>query len=264
MKKALLILSALILISLASATSTQITVLTIPNAEVTINILNSNYESLQSFVVNASSSGQATATTTVDSSSMIISIIIRDFGSIVKGPKKFEGYSTGSPIVIDMTDTTTTTTPPPATTPNTTTTTTTTNTTTTNTTNTTTTPPATTNTTTTTTNSTKNNSSMLGYLSKSLSSLGSGIKNNYIYILIGLGAIIIIIVIIFIIKKFWGKIHLGKDPEDKEIVETEKKVKYLQREVDIIKARKSRLQELNKKFKNLQKELKVLKVQENI
>lgn len=255
MKKALLILSALILISLASATSTQITVLTIPNAEVTINILNSNYESLQSFVVNASSSGQATATTTVDSSSMIISIIIRDFGSIVKGPKKFEGYSTGSPIVIDMTDTTTTTTPPPATTPNTTTTTTTTNTTTTNTTNT---------TTTTTTNSTKNNSSMLGYLSKSLSSLGSGIKNNYIYILIGLGAIIIIIVIIFIIKKFWGKIHLGKDPEDKEIVETEKKVKYLQREVDIIKARKSRLQELNKKFKNLQKELKVLKVQENI
>jgi hypothetical protein len=255
MKIVLLILSGLILISLASATTTQITVLTIPDAEVTINVLNLDYDALQSFIVNASSSGQATATSTVDLSSIIISVVIRNYGSIIKGPKKFEGYSSGSPIVLDMTDSTPATTPPitvlatapldttppaanttPPATPATT-------------------PPAAQNTT-----NTSSSSSAFSYLS----SVGSGIKNNYIYIIIVIGIIVIIIVIIFIIKKSWGKIQLGKDPEEKEIIETEKKVKYLQKEVEIMRNRKSRLEEVNKKFKDLQKELKVLKIDDKL
>lgn len=102
-KKLFYVLIIFLIIPLAIAVDTEITVNTGVNQEVTVNVINPVTEDVISTLVgNSSSDGKAVVVFSSDSVMNIdISVVARRDGKIIT-LKKFAGYRTGSPIYLDL------------------------------------------------------------------------------------------------------------------------------------------------------------------
>jgi hypothetical protein len=105
MKKVML-LAILLILPLVSAAATQITVKTFKFQEVNIFVLDGsqNYFLVDSFKPqNSGAAGEVTVTTNTELPSIDILVVIKDNGVKVLS-KRFEDYSTGAPIVLELPD----------------------------------------------------------------------------------------------------------------------------------------------------------------